>query len=108
VQRGTWDRFPAILMTALVTAAAVLPLALIGNVPGVEILRPMALVILGGLITSTCFALFAVPAMYLMFASKRGPELEDLGMALVDEQEVRETMAATRSIEPQPAKINHI
>jgi Cu/Ag efflux pump CusA len=101
VQRATWDRFPAILMTALVTAVAVLPLALIGDVPGVEILRPMALVILGGLVTSTCFALFAVPAMYLLFTPTRGADLDDLGTALVDEQEVRETIGITRSLEPQ-------
>ena len=106
VERGTADRFSAILMTALVTAAAVLPLALIGDVPGTEILRPMALVILGGLVTSTCFALFAVPAMYLLFAPTRDAELEDLGTALVNEQEVREAIAATRAVETHQAKVN--
>jgi hypothetical protein len=68
----------------------------------------MALVILGGLVTSTCFALFAVPAMYLLFKPARGEELEDLGTALVDEQEVRETIATSRSIETQPATVNNI
>jgi Cu/Ag efflux pump CusA len=105
VQRGTWDRFPSILTTALVTAAAVLPLAFMGDVPGTEILRPMALVILGGLVTSTCFTLIAIPAMYLLFAPKVAPELEDLGTSLVDEQEVRETIASSRSIEPEHAKV---
>ena len=89
VQRGTWDRFTPILMTALVTAVAVLPLAFIGDVPGSEILRPMAIVILGGLVTSTLFALFCVPAMYLLFTPQPCEPRPGRpgGIGLVGEQE---------------------
>jgi hypothetical protein len=66
----------------------------------------MALVILGGLVTSTCFSLFAVPAMYLLFTPKRGTVLDDLGTALVDEDEVRETIATSRIVESKPVKVN--
>ena len=68
-------------MTAVITAVAVLPLALMGDVPGSEILRPMAIVILGGLVTSTLFSLFCVPAMYLLFTPSRAAELEDLAVS---------------------------
>ena len=76
VQRGTWDRFPAILMTAVVTAVAVLPLAIMGDVPGTEILRPMAIVILGGLVTVNVVQLVLrpgdVPALYAEPGSRAG------------------------------------
>jgi Cu/Ag efflux pump CusA len=99
VQRGTWDRFQPILMTAVVTALAVLPLAFMGDRAGAEILRPMALVILGGLVTSTLYSLFAVPAMFLLFTPARGPELEDLETSLVGEEELRETIAPRKAVE---------
>ena len=108
VQRGTWDRFPAILMTAVVTAVAVLPLALIGDVPGTEILRPMAVVILGGLVTSTLFSLFCIPAMYLLFTPNRAADLDDLAVSLIGEQELRESFATARPSEKEshPTKVN--
>jgi Cu/Ag efflux pump CusA len=71
VQSGTWDRFQPILMTAVITAIAVLPLAFMGDKAGSEFLRPMAIVILGGLVTATLYSLFAVPAMYLIFTPSR-------------------------------------
>ncbi len=86
-------------MAAVVTAVAVLPLALIGDVPGTEVLRPMAIVILGGLVTSTLFTLFCIPAMYLLFTPSRGVELEDLAVSLIGEQELRESMATSRGSE---------
>jgi multidrug efflux pump subunit AcrB len=52
-------------MTALATGLAVVPLAIAGNLPGHEIEHPMALVILGGLVTSTFRNLFIVPTFYL-------------------------------------------
>jgi Cu/Ag efflux pump CusA len=94
VERGAWERFTPILMTACITALAMLPLVLMGDKAGSEILRPMGLVILGGLVTSTLFSLFAVPAMFLLFKPRRGPELEDLETSLVGEQELHETIAA--------------
>jgi multidrug efflux pump subunit AcrB len=52
-------------MTALATALALVPLVAAGTIPGHEIEHPMALVIIGGLITSTLVNLFIVPSMYL-------------------------------------------
>jgi CzcA family heavy metal efflux pump len=75
VLRGAGERLSPILMTALATALALAPLALYGNKPGQEIEYPMAIVILGGLATSTLLNLFVLPAMYLRFsqARRRGP-----------------------------------
>jgi CzcA family heavy metal efflux pump len=68
VLRGAKERLTPILMTASATGLAILPLILAGNIPGHEIEHPMAVVILGGLITSTAINLFVVPALYLRFA----------------------------------------
>jgi Cu/Ag efflux pump CusA len=56
-----------IVITALATGAALLPLAVAGNTAGGEILRPMAVVILGGLVTTTLLNLFIMPSLYLRF-----------------------------------------
>jgi Cu/Ag efflux pump CusA len=69
VVRGTRDRAARILMTAIVTALAVLPFLVFGKLPGHEILRPMAVVILGGLLTSTLYLLCIVPTLYLRFGA---------------------------------------
>jgi len=65
--RGATERLVPILMTALVTALGLLPLALGRNAPGREIEGPMALVILGGLATSTCLNLLVMPPLALRF-----------------------------------------
>ena len=70
VLRGSEERLVPILMTAATAAFALLPLVLKGNVPGNEIERPMALVILGGLVTSTLLNLFLLPALYARFGRK--------------------------------------
>src|SRR5919108_491270 len=62
------------VMTALTTGLALLPFVLFGDIPGHEVARPMAAVILGGLATSTVINLFALPALYLRFATQPGPE----------------------------------
>jgi len=67
VLRGARERLSPILMTALATGLALLPLVLSGDKPGQEIEHPMAIVILGGLVTSTLLNLFVVPALYLRF-----------------------------------------
>jgi CzcA family heavy metal efflux pump len=67
VLRGARERLSPILMTALATGLALLPLALSGDKPGQEIEHPMAIVILGGLVTSTLLNLFVVPVLYLRF-----------------------------------------
>ena len=59
------------MMTALATGLALVPLVIAGTIPGHEIEHPMALVILGGLVTSTLVNLFIVPTLYLRFASRR-------------------------------------
>ena len=70
VIRGARERLSPILMTALATGLALVPLAIAGDLPGHEIEHPMAIVILGGLVTSTLLNLFVVPSLYLRFARK--------------------------------------
>ena len=67
VVRGARERLAPILMTALATGLALVPLAIAGDLPGHEIEHPMAIVILGGLVTSTLLNLFVVPSLYLRF-----------------------------------------
>ena len=62
--QGSLDRLNPILMTALSSALALIPLAIKGDLPGNEIQSPMAKVILGGLLTSTFLNGFIVPVMY--------------------------------------------
>ena len=64
VLRGAEERLAPILMTALVTALALLPVVMAGNTAGHEIEHPMAVVILGGLVTSTLLNLLLLPALY--------------------------------------------
>ncbi|MDX2033571.1 MAG: efflux RND transporter permease subunit [Blastocatellia bacterium] len=71
VLQGAEERLAPILMTALATGLALLPIVLAGNKPGHEIEHPMALVILGGLATSTVLNLFFMPALYLRFGHRR-------------------------------------
>jgi CzcA family heavy metal efflux pump len=65
VLRGAEERLAPILMTALACGLALLPLVAAGSVPGHEIEHPMAIVILGGLVTSTILNLFVMPFLYL-------------------------------------------
>jgi CzcA family heavy metal efflux pump len=67
VLRGSEERLAPILMTALATGLALVPLAVTGNRAGHEIEHPLAVVILGGLVTSTLLNLFLMPALYLAF-----------------------------------------
>lgn len=67
VQRGTRERIAPILMTAITTGLVFLPLVIFGNIPGYEILHPMAVIVLGGLVTSTLLTLLVIPALYLDF-----------------------------------------
>jgi Cu/Ag efflux pump CusA len=67
VMRGARERIAPIMMTALTTGLALVPLVIAGNIPGHEIENPMAVVILGGLVTSTLLNLFVVPSLYLRF-----------------------------------------
>ncbi len=67
VLRGARERIAPIMMTALTAGLALVPLVVAGEIPGHEIEHPMAIVILGGLLTSTLVNLFIVPALYLVF-----------------------------------------
>jgi CzcA family heavy metal efflux pump len=67
VLRGAKERLAPILMTAATAGLGLVPLVIIGDVPGQEIVLPTAIVILGGLLTSTLLTLFVVPSLYLRF-----------------------------------------
>ena len=70
IMRGSADRLNPILMTALSSALALIPLAINGDKPGNEIQSPLAIVILGGLLTSTVLNVFVVPLVYRYINSK--------------------------------------
>jgi Cu/Ag efflux pump CusA len=65
--RGAQERLPSILMTALVTALAMLPIAVDSDNPGREIMGPMAAIIIGGLASSTILNLLIMPTVMLKF-----------------------------------------
>lgn len=84
---GTRERFASLITTALATIAALVPLVLAGDVAGTEIARPMAIAMIGGLITSTVLALFVMPSIYLRhgFVARRDDVAEDLRVVVVPE-----------------------
>ena len=83
VIRGARERVAPIMMTALTTGLALVPLILAGNIAGQEIEYPMGVVILGGLISSTVINLFVVPSLYLRWGkSKRERAANGIGDAL--------------------------
>jgi Cu/Ag efflux pump CusA len=69
VVRATRDRVGAILLTAGATTALFLPFLLFGSMAGLEVLYPLAAVVLGGLVTSTLLTVFVLPALYLRLSS---------------------------------------
>ena len=71
VKLGAQQRLAPIMMTALATGLALVPLVVAGTIPGHEIEHPMAVVILGGLVTSTLLNLFVLPSLYLRFGKSR-------------------------------------
>jgi CzcA family heavy metal efflux pump len=76
VEHGARERFGPIVITAVAALAALMPFAVLGGgVAGLEVVHPMALVILGGLVTSTLLCLFVVPALYMRFGSRPEPEM---------------------------------
>ncbi|HEX2069868.1 MAG TPA: efflux RND transporter permease subunit [Actinomycetota bacterium] len=80
VTRGTRDQVAPVLMSAVATAAVLIPFLFAGTAPGFEILRPLAIVILGGLVTSIVLILVVIPALYLRYGShvERDAAAEDL------------------------------
>jgi Cu/Ag efflux pump CusA len=77
VLRGAGERLRPILMTTGAAGLAILPLVVFGDLPGHEIEYPMAVVILGGLVTSTLLNLFILPALYLRFGGGTGVPAND-------------------------------
>ena len=76
VIRGSLERFSPMLMSVLATGLALLPFVILGDIPGHEIVRPTALVILGGLVSSTLINLLVLPALYLLFGARREADLD--------------------------------
>jgi len=99
VQRATREQSAHILMVAITTAMAFLPLVFFGNIAGLEIVQPMAIVILGGLVTATLYTLAGVPAIYMLFGAKSEPDLDLLPVQVVGEEEMSEIMRKTHDLE---------
>jgi Cu/Ag efflux pump CusA len=95
VQRATREQSAPILMTAVTTAMVFLPLAFFGDIAGLEIVHPMAIVVLGGIVTATIYTLAGIPALYLLFGADREPELKLTDTIDDTEGEMREDMART-------------
>ena len=75
VLRASRERMAPILLTAFTTAVAFLPFAIAGSIPGNEIVGAIAVVVLGGLVTTTLLNLFVMPALYLRFGASPEPVL---------------------------------
>jgi Cu/Ag efflux pump CusA len=73
IVQGSMERLSPILMTALVTGVGLIPLALGVGQPGKEIQQPMAIVILGGIFTSTFLNMIVIPALYLKYGRAEAP-----------------------------------
>jgi CzcA family heavy metal efflux pump len=69
VLRGVKERLTPILASSAAIVAALLPIFLLGRIPGLEIIQPTAIVIVGGLVASTLFTLFVMPTLYLVIGS---------------------------------------
>ena len=70
VERGTLERLVPVLMTAISAGLALIPLVLAADEPGKEILNPVAVVIIGGLVSSTFLGLGVTPALFYLFGRK--------------------------------------
>jgi HME family heavy-metal exporter len=70
IVRGSLERLTPVLMTALVAAFALTPLLVSAEAPGKEILHPVAVVIFGGLVSSTLLDTLLTPVMFLLFGEK--------------------------------------
>ena len=75
ILRGAGERFEPILTSFFTTALVFAPLAIAGRIAGLEIVQPMAVVILGGVVSTTLLSLFIVPALYRSFGEHSGSDL---------------------------------
>lgn len=76
ILRGSQERVVPTVMTTLTTAMMLLPFVFLGNLAGFEVVRPMAIIIVGGMIISTLLNLFALPALYLRYGANREVDLD--------------------------------
>ena len=76
VLEGTRERFAPMLMTTVATALALLPALLLGGRPGLEVAHPMAVVLLGGLVTTTLLQLFVLPSLYVSLKVSPAADME--------------------------------
>jgi Cu/Ag efflux pump CusA len=90
VMRVVRDRVPPVVLTAVATAAVLLPLLVLGRTAGTELLLPLAVVVLGGLVSSVVVTLLVLPGLYLLLARGRSR---------------READATPRDAEPEPARV---
>jgi Cu/Ag efflux pump CusA len=72
IRAGTAERLGSIMTTTIVTALVLSPFVFLGNIAGLEILRPMAIVVLGGLVTATLVSLLVMPSLYARFGTASG------------------------------------
>ena len=79
ILQGSLDRMTPVLMTALTTGIGLLPLIVAGNLPGREILYPVATVIVGGLITSTACEFLIRPGLFYFFGPTNSKPRSDQG-----------------------------
>jgi Cu/Ag efflux pump CusA len=93
VQRGARERLAPVLTSASAIALVMLPFVIMGSIAGLEVVHPMAVVILCGLVSSTALSLFVLPALYLRFATRHKP-----GVAPEDE-----LLHRWADVEPAPA-----
>ena len=93
VERGARERLGPVLTSIAGAALVMLPFVIAGDIPGLEIVHPMAIVILGGLFTTTLLSLFVLPALYLRFGAGARPRVSP-------EEEIMHRLAG---IEPVPA-----
>ncbi len=80
VLRGARERLSPILASSTAIIVALLPIVVFGQIPGLEFVQPTAIVIMGGVVTSTLVTLFVIPALYLVFGSGADRQ-PDLGLA---------------------------
>jgi CzcA family heavy metal efflux pump len=95
VVRESRERFGPILLTSVATALFLTPVLVVGSVPGLEVIRPVAVVVLGGLLTSTFFTLFVLPTLYLRFATTPEPDIADPYASPIPHQPEREAQLVT-------------
>jgi len=74
--RAASARLGSIMATALAIVLVLVPSLILGDIPGLETIRPMAVVVLGGLVTTTLLNLYVLPALYLRYGASREADFE--------------------------------